>query len=229
VVDNGGEPAFGTEVRALRYVWQEGERTLRLAGSTRADDRGSYRLAALPPGDYIVMATPVGDAGMLDEFGMIAPKLAAAGQVAFGVGRPIQTQGAAAAPATTGYAPVYYPGTTSSGSATPVTIDVSEERSGLDLQMQLLPMGRIGGVVMTDDGRPAAGSEVRLISLDQPLPGLGVRTTGTGPDGRFSFSDVTPGRYRLRAHTGLRQQVVVDQSGGETRVMMQFFSAARSE
>jgi len=230
VVDDGGEPAYGTEVRALRYVWQEGERTLRLAGSTRADDRGSYRLAALPPGQYIVMATPAGDAGLLDEFGTFAPKVAAAGQVAFGVGRPIQTQGpAAAAPPTTGYAPVYYPGTTSSGIATPVTIDVSEERSGLDLQMQLLPMGRINGVVTNDDGRPAAGSEVRLISLDQPLPGIGVRTTGTGPDGRFSFSDVTPGRYRLRAHVGLRQQVVVDQSGGETRVMMQFFSTAKSE
>ena len=32
VSDDGGEPAFGTEVQAYRFVWQDGERTLRHAG-----------------------------------------------------------------------------------------------------------------------------------------------------------------------------------------------------
>ena len=88
--DDGGEPAFGTEVQAYRFVWQEGERTLRHAGSDTADDRGSFRIGALPPGEYLVMAMPAGKARIFDDIGFM-PKL---GNVeAMSVGRMVRLSG----------------------------------------------------------------------------------------------------------------------------------------
>jgi hypothetical protein len=236
VVDDGGEPAYGTEVRALRYTWQNGERVLRAAGSTLADDRGSYRIGALPPGEYVVMATPAGQTGPLDDYGRFptasppvavagsATSLAVAREAAFNiVAGPLQTQ------ATSGYAPVYYPGTATSSGATTVTLGISEERAGMDLQLQLVPLGTISGTVVGDGTRSPSGTEVRLTSPDNALAGLGGRTTFALGDGAFKFVNVPPGRYRVTARAGTRQEVFVDDSGGQARVMMQFSAAARGD
>jgi protocatechuate 3,4-dioxygenase beta subunit len=58
VVDDSGEPAPGTQVRAMRYVMRTGERTLQQAGQAQTDDRGIYRIYGLQPGDYLVSAVP---------------------------------------------------------------------------------------------------------------------------------------------------------------------------
>ena len=225
VADDGGEPAFGTEVQAFRFAWQQGERTLRLAGSDTADDRGSFRIGALPPGEYLVMASPAGKAGIFEDMGLL-PKLGNAGTMSVGrMMRPPSDPTNAAI--TSDYAPVFYPGTMSSSSAMRLTIAVSEERSGLDIQLPLVSMGRVEGLVMGDSG-PAPGTEVRLIDLDMPIQGLGLKSTATGPDGRFSFESVAPGRYRVQARTGPITQMIVDDSRGERSVTMTF-QAARVE
>jgi hypothetical protein len=222
VADDGGEPAFGTEVQAFRFVWQEGERTLRMQGSVTTDDRGSFRIGALPPGDYLVMAVPAGKAGSFDEMGFM-PKLA--NIEAISIGRMARApEGPSDATMSSDYAPVFYPGTTSSASAMRVTIGVSEERSGLDVQLPLVPMGRVDGIVMSTAG-PAPGTEVRLVDLDMPIRGLGLKATMAGPDGRFSFANVAPGHYRVQARTGPITKMIVNDSGGEQRVMMEFQTA----
>jgi uncharacterized protein (DUF2141 family) len=58
VIDENGEPAPSTPVRAYRYVMSTGEKTLQQAGSATTDDRGIYRIFALQPGDYVVSAAP---------------------------------------------------------------------------------------------------------------------------------------------------------------------------
>ena len=170
------------------------------------------------------MASPVGSSNLVDELGFLPSKFAEWGGSVGVFARP----GFAVGPevkASSGYAPVYYPGTTSGSGAIAVELGVSEERSGLDLQMVLVPMGHISGTVTSDGGSPATGTEIRLVSVDQALPGLGVRITATDPEGRFSFNNVPPGRYWLRAHSGFRQQMVVERSGSPTRVVAQFMSA----
>ncbi len=58
VLDEYGEPAPGTPVRALRTVMRTGEKRLESAGTDTTDDRGMYRIYGLQPGDYIVSAQP---------------------------------------------------------------------------------------------------------------------------------------------------------------------------
>jgi protocatechuate 3,4-dioxygenase beta subunit len=208
IVDDGGEPAYGATVQALRASWQGGERTFREAGRSRTDDRGAYRIGALPPGEYVVVASPASAFERPDVFGPMA-----------GVVRgpePEQSQG---------YAPVYYPGTTSPASATRLTLAVSEEKAAIDLQLLLVPMGRVEGIVSTG-GDPSAGTTVQLIDLDESLPGFSSRLTSTGPTGQFVFTNVPPGRYRLQARTGPARAISVDPSSEGTRVMMRFEAAA---
>jgi hypothetical protein len=63
---------------------------------------------------------------------------------------------------------------------------------------------------------------VRLTDLDMPVPGLGVRVTGSGPDGQFSFDDVPPGVLKIsvqvplgQARDKLRQRLTQDLLGTE--------------
>jgi hypothetical protein len=55
--DEDGEPLSRAGVRALRFQYQRGERRLMPAGNDQTDDRGEYRIFALPPGEYVVTAT----------------------------------------------------------------------------------------------------------------------------------------------------------------------------
>jgi hypothetical protein len=219
VTDDGGEPAFGTEVRALRYVWQDGQRVLRLIASDRADDRGAYRMGALAPGDYVIMAVPASDNGVR----LVLPEIPGAPAVMnFAAGRSENRADLSAESSTTDYAPVFYPQSTLSRAATVIALDVGQERTGLDLQLPLVPLGKVTGTVADPGGRPAGLTTVSLVNLDEALPGLGAQSTTTGPDGRFTFARVAPGRYRVRAHTGPSQTVVFEDTGDGPRVMMRF-------
>jgi protocatechuate 3,4-dioxygenase beta subunit len=106
--------------------------------------------------------------------------------------------GTTGTPAATGFAGLYYPGTTDVAYASPITVVVGEERSGIDFHQQVVPLGRISGVVMGPEGA-VPDCEVQLINRGQP-PGIGVRSTRAGKDGRFSFSATTPGQYVLFVH-----------------------------
>ena len=70
VFDDGGEPAVGISVQAMRRTLLGGRARYALAGLARTDDRGVYRIASLLPGDYLIVtqqtqiAVP---AGMLEK------------------------------------------------------------------------------------------------------------------------------------------------------------------
>jgi len=60
-------------------------------------------------------------------------------------------------------------------------------------------IGRVEGVVLDSDGlTPVQHAEVQLTSQRAPFAGE-VRTSLTGPDGRFGFDDVPVGPYRITA------------------------------
>ena len=62
VVDDGGEPVVGATVRALRRTPPRG-REFGGEWSATTDDRGFYRIARLPPGDYLVLVPSISAEG----------------------------------------------------------------------------------------------------------------------------------------------------------------------
>jgi hypothetical protein len=236
VLDDHGEPAAGTQVRVLRYVVRTGERTLQVAGQDQADDRGIYRIFQLQPGDYIVNALPrnmtAGDLrqSMTAELSSLVQQmqdagagrggnvdLAAVASLAAARGQGIAERAADLAQQLSlveqqqpvAYAPVYYPGTTSASSAATVTLGVSEERGGVDFQLQLVPTARVTGTIASATGSVPGGVQVALIPADATGPaairGLGSNMTRAGVNGQFSFSNVTPGEYTLQARVNIRE------------------------
>ncbi len=221
IVDDAGEPAYGVQVRAFKYVMRGGVRVLEQAGIASSDDRGAYRIPVLTAGDYVIVATPRDDAIPVGEMSS-AISFRAVEAVRVGglaeqfVFSPPPPPGSPESVPGSGYAPVYYPGTTVATAATSVELGWSEERAGLDLRLELVPLGRVAGIVTTPDGRSPAGIEVFLEPAAKVLPGIGHRTARVLADGSFVFNGVAPGTYKLHARSGGRLQVMTDEAGNNT-------------
>jgi protocatechuate 3,4-dioxygenase beta subunit len=212
VLDEAGEAVPGTQVRAMRFVIQNGQRTLQQAGNGSTDDRGIYRIFGLQPGDYVIGAQPrnAGDGSTLDalrgEMEALQQRIAAArtgeGPPAAMAARLASVRAAIAdtpdAPST-GYAQVFFPGTTALSQAGSTTLAPGEERSGLDFQLQRVPVARIEGLIVNSTGQPVQNVQVTLIDLSQAVAGAGNQSGRADNDGRFRFSNVAPGQYRIAA------------------------------
>lgn len=195
VVDELGQPCsclVGVQQRKL----QNGVRVLVNVATIGTDERGRYRQSGLGPGEYLVMAHR---SGLVPA--MTPPRTLASGEFEAALqGSYPQSATATAAPAR--YAPTFYPGTSRSSDATGVLLAPGDDRTGIDIQVQVVSTSRVEGVVMTADGQPASNASVSLLTVaDQtPLPfALGARV---GNDGRFLIGNVAPGPYTLTALSG---------------------------
>jgi Carboxypeptidase regulatory-like domain len=201
VLDEDGEPLSRALVTVQRYQYVGGEKQLRPAGGEQTDDRGQFRVFALPPGDYYVS---VSAGGVMDRLGRGLQQLAAGIAGGRGGGRgAIGFGGGAEAPESTGYAPTYYPGTVNAPEAGKVTVGPGQEVGGIDFQIQLVPLTTVSGIVAgADDVVP-----VMLMAEDPggrgPLGGPAL-TGRSQTDGTFSIPNVPPGRYVAVARSGGR-------------------------
>lgn len=214
-LDGNGQPAAGISISVLRFSYSQltGEQALSTetsASSTTTDDRGVYRAWGLPPGSYIVMATPQlsGRGAVPSDFQQLTTN-----DVSHAIAAA-KARGAGAAPAPVApaprvnYAPVFHPGTADVSQATTVTLNEAEERAGIDVSIRLFRTARVEGTVRTADGS----------ALPQPLPvtlipggpqgdllgargGSRVRTVNVR-DSKFLIADVVPGRYAVIVNTG---------------------------
>ena len=224
VVDDRGEPEFGAQVRALRWVMRTGERSLQLANTTSTDDRGMYRLTGLVPGDYLVSATstdtPAGDQAIAAkaraEVAAARADLGAIQELSLTISNMVKGLGNGPDDPT-GYAPVFYPGTTQPSSATTVTLGVAEERQAVDLALQLVPLVRVTGIVSGAAGQ-GGSMPVTLTPLGSSVPLPGPRTMRLAADGTFTFTGVAPGSYNVMAQTV--NTIVVMKIGGDQMMPM---------
>ena len=108
----------------------------------------------------------------------------------------------------TTYAPVYYPGTATPSTASAVTLAVSEERSGVDFRLTLVPTAKLEGHIISPDGVMPQGTQITLLPLDQAdapsVPGMNTNQTRVNQDGTFTFRDIPPGQYRVMARGAIR-------------------------
>ena len=106
------------------------------------------------------------------------------------------------------YAPVYYPGTTMANGATSVTLGISEERAGVDFQLQLVQTAKVEGTVTSTAGPLPPNVQISLqhAQTGMPnIPGVGMDSARVGPDGKFTFTGVTPGWYMVMARAMIRE------------------------
>ena len=104
-----------------------------------------------------------------------------------------------------GYAPTYYPGTTSAADAQRVTVNLGEEVSGVTFGLTLVPLARVSGRVVGPAG-------VAPVGPIMAVPDDVVRVTGaatcararSAPTARSRSPGWPPGRYLLQAGRGRR-------------------------
>ncbi|HEX5213924.1 MAG TPA: carboxypeptidase-like regulatory domain-containing protein [Vicinamibacterales bacterium] len=241
--DEFGQPAFGTNVRLMQYRVVNGERTLTGAAVTggamsdTTDDRGQYRLYGLAAGEYVVVATPR-NSGTADIRAMSSDEIREATQAmqqqaAIRPGTQQNQQPGSTNPppplppardyTMVGYAPVYYPGTTLAAGATPITIGIGEERTGIDMPLALVRTAKIEGAVVTPAGVNPQSVQLTMLPIGVPLGGalnLGMLgRNNIGPDGRFSYTGIQPGQYRISARAGGNGETMVFGGGGGETMM----------
>lgn len=189
IVDATGEPVMGASVQALRRRMVDGQRGLQAVGSAdTTDDTGAYRIYGLPPGEYVVSATP---RRIEDRTGRI-------------VAESVPGRGA----------PIFYPGTANRDEAQRITVDVSGEARA-DMQLNPVRTSRVTGVVLSANGTPAAGAMITLLSSDLNLGGpsmagllpFRIQDDAAG-DGTFELVGVPPGSFVLRAQTRPEMPVI---------------------
>ena len=202
VNDPMGHPMPDVQVSAMQYAYVNGERRLMPRGSARSDDRGIYRIFGLRPGQYLVQASisrmmtmsgadvllpSAADIDRALQASAVAPTAGAqqsAGS-SMGVGRP------------TAIAPVYYPGASSTSQAALIDVAAGQERSGIDLQLLLVPSGRVEGTVSWPGGAlpPVV---LTMVGLGEGPVSSDFRI-GRVVDGKFQFGSVSPGDYAVAA------------------------------
>ncbi|HEY7443492.1 MAG TPA: carboxypeptidase-like regulatory domain-containing protein, partial [Vicinamibacterales bacterium] len=214
VVDEFGEPIPDASIQALRYQYVGGQRQLIPAGRmAQTDDIGQFRVFGLAPGDYYVAATvrtrglgqviaselteriQSGDAtaGVAVEVANLpGGAIAAAGSGGSG---PVSFQfsGGGEPAERTGYAPTYYPGTTTAAEAQRITVGVAEEVPGISFSLTPVRLSRISGTAVDSQGAAIPRGMV-LVRPNRGGPVLmrGNATGGAINNGVFTIAGVPP-------------------------------------
>lgn len=172
VLDEFGDPAPDLRVQVFRTNGNGSAGRLPAPADVRTDDTGAFRVPRLDPGSYLLLAY----GGPLARESDNAPDDFARG-----------------------FAPTFFPGTTSATAALPVQIEV--EKSPLPVALGMIPAPLTGiDVRVTDaDGTPA-NAYVALIPLHEGQIRVPI-TMRAEPraEGQFAISNISSGTYAVQA------------------------------
>ena len=170
VLDEDGSPFAGAIVDALVTRSDNGTDTFRSVASSQTDDRGDFRLFGLAPGQYYISAVDPAFRAISTPKGVLH------------------------------YSPTYFPGVPFADQAKAVVVTGTGEAPKVEFRLRLVPPARVTGRLTADDGKPLFSAAIIM----SPIEGAGVpmvppRDTKLLPDGSFSFGEVVPGHYQIRA------------------------------
>jgi len=209
VYDDHGQPMPGVPLMAWEIrTALGGERTLDYASSgpdtVITDDRGMYRVYGLPPGEYTVGTTwyysGLGyDVRVLTD-AEIRAAFQAANQSAAVPGAPVTPP---RDPPRHNYSAVFSPGVIDPLSAATFSVAAGEERAGVDLRMQFVPMSGIDVTIVSPDGNAVtAGVTIARRSAVKALNTMQVRPGQS--EARFTTGSLSPGLYSILAEVPAR-------------------------
>jgi 5-hydroxyisourate hydrolase-like protein (transthyretin family) len=180
VTNQAGQPVVNASIQISRRGFLAGRSFLvpvTTSGSTLTDDRGQFRVFGIAPGDYYVLAL----SGPFAMFSLGAPR-----------------------PAQKGYAPTFYPGTTTAATAQPVHVSSGGDAVGISFPLATATLSTVSGTVTGPNGEPTAGVSMTLLALsDGDVRGIiATQATSVG-NGKFSFANVPSGSYAVQARSGV--------------------------
>jgi hypothetical protein len=154
VVDEVGEPVSNVRVSPMRQRFVGGQQRLMSMGpADTTDDIGQYRLHGLAPGDYYVVAAPMG-------------------MMMFG-----------ASDDNVGYAQTFYPGTPVQQHAQRVSVSEGQEAQQINFSLAVSRVATISGTVSNASGKPVGSGMLMLMTAGpggmQTGVGVQLRPDGT--------------------------------------------------
>lgn len=205
-----GEPVPNTAVLVIaeRYATSGG---MLSAGEVpvRTDDRGEFRVYGLLPDRYLLAAVPEfgrGEIAIRQEGDIDTLFQTLRGPV---TGLPAGAiAGAHTAPPTartTGFAPVYFPGTPMVHDATRIAIAPGDILEGLDFIVTQVPVATLRGTIVDTTGAPLQAVSIAVQPTGPALPissALAARASRPNARGEFTVTGLTPGHYTIRARAG---------------------------
>jgi len=185
LTDEAGEPLANAQVDIQRYQYgANGQRRLASAPTgvrgrlARTNDRGELRVFGLTPDDYAVRATLQ--------------------SIRSGVAASATDKGE-------GFAPTYYPGTTSPADAQLVTIGVGDERT-VQFPMVASRLHRVSGRIVMSDGQPPTRVDLQL-APGEDQSGITYGAGTAAADGTFAIGGVPDGSYTLQVRQNSRPSI----------------------
>jgi hypothetical protein len=178
ITDEDGDPISDVQVQAMRHSFREGKRTLETEALAQTNDLGEFRLFGLTKGRYLIRA-----------------KISERWQPSI----PASSTGDPSSAAQTGYAPVYYPGTSDQSRAAKIEVAPGQEIPAVDFTFIPIRTFRVRGRVFdTVLGQPAKHCFIFLVHHEPNMSGWNSRQGETDcNNGSFEFSDLPPGSYNL--------------------------------
>jgi hypothetical protein len=204
VTYSDGDPAIGAQIIIMRKKDNNLARFMTGFSPTtlilRTDDRGVYRIAGLPPGDYVLGASETnmnGDAR--DEY---------AGMNFFG---------------NTNLTVSYYQNETSRRLATPVKVVSGQEANDINITLIDRATYSVTGTVVSRQGRAGVRAHLTIQNKSE-MSGLPFMDSGPTADsdeqGRWTFTNIPDGTYVITAepvYYGTSADMVTTDEEGETR------------
>ena len=170
ILDEDGTPFAGAVVDALVARSENGSDTLYSVSSAQTDDRGEFRLFGLTPGQYYLSA----------------------GDPAF---RAVSTPNGVLH-----YSPTYYPGVPFADQARRVVLTGTGDGPRVEFRLTLVPPARVAGKLFASDDRQMFSAAIIMSPREgQGVPMVPPEEPQLLPDGVFSFGQVVPGNYQIRA------------------------------
>jgi protocatechuate 3,4-dioxygenase beta subunit len=184
IVDEYGEPLAYARVAALRRLDNREARPWAPGGNVQTDDRGEYRIANLPPGNYVVRAI-YRSRNQRPDIEQALPE------------QPEMV-----------YRVQFYPEAEEPESARLVKVTTGAEVPGIDMKLQRVPVFRVRGKLIGEEG---GGQSVLQLVPKKARAGLPpiLQPVVRGPEGAFEFWAVRSGSYYLVARNSANSRFAV--------------------